>query len=63
MSLLRSPAAPEKPRITKLKNGGWLCRGSTLGGMGWTPQAAYRAWKLNCMLRGAEVHRTLRPFA
>jgi len=34
----------EKPRITKLKKGGWLCAGRNLGGIGWTPAGAYWAW-------------------
>lgn len=53
---------PPKPRL-KLYMGCWLCETTNLTAKGRTPTEAYRAWRNAAVIRGAEVMRSLRPFA
>lgn len=50
----RLPANAQKPRIRRLLRGGWLCDGGNLGGTGWTPAKAYRAWLWNMVHNASE---------
>ncbi len=50
----RLHAGAQKPRIKPLRGGGWLCDGGCLGGTGWTPAKAYRAWLWNMAHNASE---------
>lgn len=51
---LKPNTAIAKPHIKKLRQGGWLCEGGNLGGSGWTPTRAYRAWLWNMLHHACE---------
>lgn len=61
-SLLRPATRPPKPRL-KLSMGCWTCATANIIAKGRTPAEAYREWWKATTLRGAEIMRSLRPFA